>query len=175
MPEAAIFPSMLSSYELFGFMSPTLAIEIVESTFTNNKELYKATLAAVAEARKVRPVFLERKPRADRHRDMIDMLCRPRMNVAAATLIRGWLMKNEVALLGDFLDALGIEHKEGAVDDLPKTIDDDKLKAAVQIILEKHPAEKAAVYLNAFAEMNDVDWPNLKTALDAEPRLQLGG
>jgi hypothetical protein len=78
-------------------------------------------------------------------------------------------------LLGDFLDALGIEHKEGAVDDLPKTIDDDKLKAAVQIILEKHPAEKAAVYLNAFAEMNEVDWPNLKTALDAEPRLQLGG
>jgi hypothetical protein len=93
---------MLSSYELFGFMSPALALEIVESTFANNKELYKATLAAVADARKVRPVFLERKPRADRHRDMIDMLCRPRMNVAAATLIRGWLMKNEVALAGRF-------------------------------------------------------------------------
>jgi hypothetical protein len=175
MSEATDFPSMLSSYELFGFMSPALALEIVESTFANNKELYKATLAAVADARKVRPVFLERKPRADRHRDMIDMLCRPRMNVAAATLIRGWLMKNEVALLGDFLNALGIEHKEGAVDDLPAEIEDDKLKAAIQVIIEKHPAEKVAVYLNAFAEMNEVDWPNLKTALDAEPRLQLGG
>jgi hypothetical protein len=165
---------MLSAYELFGFMSPALANEIVESTFTHNKELYKTTLAAVAEARKVRPVFLQRKPRVDRHKDMIDMLGRPRMNVAAATLIRGWLMKSETALLSDFLNTLGIEHKEGAVDDLPGAVDDEKLNAAIQFLLDKHPAEKVAVYLNAFAEMNEVDWPNLKTALDAESRLQLG-
>lgn len=165
---------MLSAYELFGFMSPTLANEIVESTFSQNKELYKSTLAAVAEARKVRPIFLQRKPRIDRHKDMIDMLGRPRMNLAAATLIRGWLMKNEIALLSDFLNALGIEHKDGAVDDLPETVDDAKLTGAIQILLEKHPAEKVAVYLNAFAEMNEVDWPNLKAALGAESRLQLG-
>jgi hypothetical protein len=166
---------MFSAYELFGFMSAALAQEIVETTFNTNKELYKATLAAVAEARKVRPVFLERKPRADRHKDMIDMLGRPRMNPAAAGLIRGWLMKNETAILTDFLNALSIEHKDGAVDDLPEQVDDDKLRAAVQLLLEKHPAEKVAVYLNAFNEMNEVDWPNLKTTLDAEPRLQLGG
>jgi len=165
---------MLSAYELFGFMSPVLANEIVESTFSQNKDLYKTTLAAVAEARKVRPVFLQRKPRVDRHKDMIDMLGRPRMNIAAATLIRGWLMKNETDLLSDFLNALGIEHKDGAVDDLPETVGDEKLSTAIHILLEKHPAEKVAVYLNAFAEMNEVHWPNLKTALDAEPRLQLG-
>jgi hypothetical protein len=166
---------MFSAYELFGFMSPALAREIIEATFTHNKELYKATLTAVADARKVRPIFLERKPRADRHKDMIDMLGRPRMNVAAAALLRGWLMKNETPLLTTFLDALGIEHKEGAVDDLPESVDDQKLQAAVQILIEKHPAEKVAVYLNAFNEMNDVNWPNLKAAVDAEPRLQLGG
>jgi hypothetical protein len=165
---------MLSAYELFGFMSPTLATEIIESTFADNKDLYKSTLAAVAEARKVRPVFLQRKPRVDRHKDMIDMLGRPRMNVAAATLIRGWLMKSETALLSDFLNTLGIEHKDGAVDDLPESVADEKLKAAIQLLLEKYPAEKVAVYLNAFAEMNEVDWPNLKAALDAETRLQLG-
>jgi hypothetical protein len=165
---------MLSAYELFGFMSPTLANEIIESTFAHNKDLYKTTLAAVAEARKVRPVFLERKPRVDRHKDMIDMLGRPRMNLAAATLIRGWLMKSETGLLCDFLNSLGIEHKDGAVDDLPETVDDEKLRTAIQLLLEQHPAEKVSVYLNAFAEMNEVDWPNLKTALDAESRLQLG-
>jgi len=156
-------------------MTPELASQIVESTFTHNKELYKSTLAAVAEARKVRPVFLERKPRADRHKDMVDMLSRPRMNVAAATLLRGWLMKSEVPMLSDFLNALEIEHKDGAVDDLPDKINDQKLNAAIQLLLEKHPTEKVAIYLNAFAEMNQVDWPNLKTALDAEPRLQVGG
>ena len=166
---------MFSAYELFGFMSPALANEIIESTFAGNKELYKATLSAVADARKVRPLFFERKPRQDRHKDMIDMLGRPRMNVAAGALIRGWLMKNEKAMLVDFLDTLGIEHKDGAVDDLPKTMDDPKLEAGVQLLLEKHPKEKVAIYLNAFNEMNEVDWPNLKTVLDREPRLQLGG
>lgn len=166
---------MFSAYELFGFMSPALSHEIVESTFTNNKELYKATLAAVAEARHVRPIFLERKPRKDRHKDMVDMLGRPRMDVAASALIRGWLMNSQKAMLADFLDGLAIPHKDGAVDDLPKTVDDDKLKTTVQGLLEKHPAEKVAVYLHAFAEMNEVEWPILNAVLDSEPRLQIGG
>jgi len=35
--------------------------------------------------------------------------------------------------------------------------------------------EVVAVYLNAFSEMNEVDWPNLKAMLKSDPRLQLGG
>lgn len=166
---------MFSAYELFGFMSPPLATEIVERTFSDNKELYRATLTAVAEARHVRPVFLERKPRVDRHKDMIDMLSRPRMNVAAGALLRGWLMKHQIGLLTDFLNALGITHKDGAVEDLPKAVEDDKLTAAVQLVLEKHPPEIVAIYLHAFHELNEVEWPNLKALLDREPKLQLGG
>ncbi len=166
---------MFTAYELFGFMPPALANEIIEQTFATNKELYKASLAAVADARHVRPVYLERKPRVERHKDMIDMLSRPRMNVAAAGLIRGWLMKNQSAMLSDFLNALGIENKDGTVDNLPEKVDDEKLKAAVNVILEKYPKEKVAIYLHAFDEMNEVRWENLKTVLENEPRLQLVG
>jgi hypothetical protein len=164
---------MFTAYELFGFMPATLSTEIMEQTFATNKELYRATLAAVAEARRVRPVYLEKKPRVDRHKDMIDMLSRPRMNLAAATLIRGWLITNEKTMLVDFLDSLGVEHKEGAVDNLPDTIEDDKFKAAVDLLLSKYPKEKVTVYLHAFDEMNEVQWPSLKTTLETDPRLQL--
>jgi hypothetical protein len=165
---------MFSAYELFGFMPATLSTEILEKSFSTNKELYRATLGAVAEARRVRPMFLERKPRVDRHKDMIDMLSRPRMNVAAASLIRGWLMTNEKAMLVDFLDALGLEHKDGAVDNLPETVEDEKLKSAVESLLSKHPKEKVTVYLHAFDEMNEVQWGNLKGVLESDARLQLG-
>jgi hypothetical protein len=165
---------MFSAYELFGFMPAALSTEILEKSFTTNKELYRATLGAVAEARRVRPAFLERKPRVDRHKDMIDMLSRPRMNLAAATLLRGWLMTNEKSMLVDFLDALGIEHKDGAVDNLPETVEDDKLKGAVDQLLTKHPKEKVTVYLHAFDEMNEVQWGNLKGVLESDTRLQLG-
>jgi hypothetical protein len=54
-------------------------------------------------------------------------------------------------------------------------MDDVKLRAAVDVLLGKYPAEVVTVYLNAFNDMNEVNWPNLKTMLEADSRLQLGG
>jgi len=166
---------MLTSHELLGFMSPALAGEILAYAFESDKPLYKAILQAVAEARKLRPVYLERQPRTQRHALMLTTLARPSLEMVTANLLRTWLLKKHQSLLTGFLDALGIAHKEGVVEDLPATMDDAKLQAAVYSVLAKHPPEVVAVYLNAFSEMNEVDWPNLKAMLKADPRLQLGG
>ena len=53
-------------------------------------------------------------------------------------------------------------------------MDDAKLRAAVDGLLAKHPPEAVAVYLLAFNEMNEANWPNLKAMLETDPRLQLG-
>lgn len=169
------FAQMLTSHELFGFMSPNLATQILDFTYDNDRDLYKLTVNAVAEARKLRPVFYERKPRAERNRDIIAMLTKPRMEMAAGNLIRGWLLRKHRPMLIDFLTALEIEHNEGVVDDLPASMDDAKLKEAVELLLSKYPHEEVAVYLNAFYTMNDISWLNLKTMLQEEPRLQFAG
>jgi hypothetical protein len=166
---------MLTSHELFGFMSPALGARIIEFAHDENKELYRAALNAVAECKKVRPAFLERSPRATRHADMAIMLSRPRLELVAANLLREWLMKKQTAMLAGFLDALVIPHKDGAVDDLPASVEDAKLTAAVDGLLAKYPAEEVAVYLNAFYTMNDIRWANLESMLKNEPRLQFGG
>ncbi len=165
---------MLKSYELFGFMSPALANEIVVFAHESDKPVYKATLAAVAQARHVRPVFLERQPRPQCHATMVAMLARPALDAAAGGLIRVWLLKQQKAMLVDFLNALGIKHEDGVVENLPAEMDDTKLKSAVAVLLAKHPPEVVAVYLNAFNEMNEANWANLKTMLQSDPRLQLG-
>lgn len=165
---------MLTSHELFGFMSPALANDILGFTFETDKPAYKATLAAVAQAKHVRPVFLERQPREARHTAMLAALAKPNLEPAAGALLRVWLVKKHVAMLVDFMNALGIPHENGAVDDLPKTMDDEKLKAAVEVLLGKYPHEAVAVYLNAFNEMNAAGWANLQTMLESDPRLQLG-
>src|SRR5947208_13410837 len=103
---------MLTSHELIGFMSPTLANDILAYTFESDKPLYKATLQAVAEARKLRPVYLERQPRTQRHSLMLTTLTRPSLEMITANLLRAWLLKKHQALLGSFLDSLGIAHKE---------------------------------------------------------------
>lgn len=165
---------MLTSHELLGFMSPTLATDILHFTFESDKPAYKATLAAVAQAQHVRPVFLERQPRETRHVTMLAALTKPHLDAAAAALLRAWLVKKHKAMLVDFLNALEIKNEDGVVEDLPATMDDARLKAAVEVLLGKYPSEVVAVYLNAFNDMNAANWPNLKTMLEADARLQLG-
>jgi len=165
---------MLTSHELFGFMSPSLALEILTYSYESDKPVYRATLSAVAEARKLRPVFLERQPRAQRHAAMLATLTRPALELVTGNLIRTWLLKKYNSMLVDFLDALAIPHKEGVVEDLPKTVEDAKLRAAVDALLAKYPPETVSVYLHAFNDMNEIEWPGLKTMLDSDPRLQLG-
>ena len=164
---------MLKCYELLGFMPAALSLEILEFAYSSDKPLYRSVLAAVAEANRVRPVFLERKPRAQRHAEMISTLGRPRMEEAAATLLRGWLLQAENAMLIEFLDALGIPHEKGVVEDFPPTVEDEKLKAAVEGLLAKHPKEKVALYLNTIHATSGVDWKNLEDLLQNDPRLQI--
>jgi hypothetical protein len=155
-------------------MSPTLAQQILDFAFENDKDLYRGTLQAVADSKKMRPIFFERKPRVERNKDMIAMLAKPRLDLIAGNLIRGWLLKKHKGMLADFLDALGVAHKDGVVDDLPKSVEDAKLNEAITKLLAKYPAEEVSVYLNAFYAMNDIAWVNLKNLLENDSRLQLG-
>jgi hypothetical protein len=166
---------MLTAHELFGFMPQAVAAQILETAYSEDREVYRLALNAIAEARKVRPVYLERKPRAERHTDMTQMLARPRLEFIAANLIRAWLIKKHTPMLVMFMDALGVPHKDGTVEDLPPSVEDPALQQAVEELLASYPPQEVAIYLNAFYSMNEVTWPNLKTMLETEPRLQLAG
>ena len=101
---------MLTSHELLGFMSPALALEILTYTHETDKPLYRATLSAVAEVRKLRPVFLERQPRAQQHTMMLATLARPASEMVTGNLIRGWLLKKHkqpVGLMASLRESIG--------------------------------------------------------------------
>lgn len=164
----------MTASELIATISPTLSARILEEVHGTDKELYRVAVAAVAQARKVRPIFLERQPRAERHRAMAAALSRPELNTIAGNIISGWLVKNQSALLIDFLDALKIKHEKGVVENLPEKVDDAELNNAVGLLLGKHPPEVVALYLRAFNDMNEANWPNLQRLLAEDARLKLG-
>jgi hypothetical protein len=165
---------MFKFHEIVGFMPPDLAKDILDFAFTSEKDLYRAAATTVAEARKLRPVFFMRKPRAERDPEILAHLSRPQAELAAGELLRGWLVKSQADMLTDFLDALGIAHQGGVTDDIPESVDDEKLSAAIEKPLERHPSMKVAVYLQAFHTMNEGAWPKLGETLDNDSRLQLG-
>ena len=163
---------MLASYELLAFISPELALRILGDTATDNKEVYEATLGAVAQVQRVRPVFLKRQPKSSRHKLMLKSLVRPGFNEAASGLIRGWLLKQQLDMVKQFLDALGIEHEKGVVEELPNSVADDKLNAAIDTLLTDRDKEIVVLYLHAFHTMNDAGWNNLEELLANDERLQ---
>lgn len=164
----------VKSHQLFAAISPALVTEILEYNFANDKPLYRAALDAVAQARKVRLIFLERQPRTERHATVAQALTRPNLEIAADSLIRNWLLKKHSALLTDFLDALKIPHEKGGVENLPPSVEDAALQAAVDGLLARHPPETVVLYLHAFSDMNETKWANLGTMLQNDPRLKLG-
>jgi hypothetical protein len=164
----------MTSYELFAAMPGALAAEILEFNHQNERRLYRAALEAVAQSRKLRAVFLERQPRSEQHALLVASLGRPPLGHAADSLLRNWLLKKHSALLMDFLNALGIKHENGVVEDLPKAMNETTLQNAVDTLLTRHPRGAVTVYLHAFNAINGEHWESLENLLRMDPRLNLG-
>jgi hypothetical protein len=166
----------MKSHEIFQRMSPGLAAQIFTFLQTEQKPVYKAAIQGLANQRNLRGVFVERKPPAERFPWMQTAFARRISDSLASHVLQSWLLGANREMLCDFLDALEIKHAEdGTVDELPPELPHEKIAAAVEKLLGKYPAERVAVYLHAFREMDTASqWPALDQILAEEPRLQFG-
>ena len=169
MPTATV-----RSSELFAQMSPGLAGEIFAYLQTNARPTYGLAVQALAAARRLRPVFIERKPRAERYAWLQTALGRPASDPIAANLLQTWLTGAQGPMLCDFLDALGIAHDgKGNIDAVPPCPGAEPLCAAVDKLLATYPAETVKVYLHCFLTMDPDHWEPLAEQLATDPRLSL--
>jgi hypothetical protein len=163
----------VTAHKIFSGLEPAESHEIFESLHQANKDGYKGAVHATAARRKLRGVFLERKPRVERHEWMRDVLSRPANEDLAIEVLQNWILSVHRDMLGDFLDACGIEHNEGLIDDIPPQPERDKLDAAVEAIFAKHPPTSVKVYLHLFQPTDAQAWPDLDALLVIDPRLAL--
>jgi hypothetical protein len=163
----------LTAHEIFSGLTPAEAHEFFESFHEANKAAYKGAMQAAATRRKLRPVFLERKPRVERHQWIQGVLALPSTEDLGLEILQNWLLGLHRAMLGDFLDALDIKHEEGLIDDIPAQPDRAKLDAAVDAIAAKHPPLAVKIYLNLFQPLDAGAWPDLDALLVIDPRVAL--
>lgn len=165
---------MFKAHEIFARMPSETASQLFHFVFEKEKPLYKATIESLAQQRKLRPIFVERKPRPERNIWLKESLGRKASEAVAAHLLQIWLIGAHKSVLCDFLDALEIAHDEnGTINDLPENPPAEKLKAAVDGLLEKHDRSVVVVYLHAFQALDDKGWPTLETLLTEDERLKL--
>lgn len=165
----------MSPNEIFLQMPESTCSALLGEMFENEKPLYKNLVENLAKQRKLRPVFVERKPRLERFAWLKDALGRRQNEAIAANLLQIWLVSRHSAMLCDFLDSLGIKHDDnGTVEQIPPQPEKPALEAAVAALLEKYESPIVAVYLNAFQALDQNGWPLLDEIIAADPRLQLG-
>jgi hypothetical protein len=156
-------------------MPESTCTAMLAEMFENEKPLYKNLIESLAKQRKLRPVFIERKPRTERFAWIKDALGRKQNEPFAANLLQIWLVSRHSAMLCDFLDRLGIKHDDnGTVDNMPAQPEKPLLEAAVTGLLEKYDPSVVTVYLHAFQALDETGWPLLEEIIAAEPRLQFG-
>ncbi|MBV9673471.1 MAG: hypothetical protein JO076_11695 [Verrucomicrobia bacterium] len=166
----------MKCYEIFGHLSANLSQEILTYLQEQEKPAYKAAIQGLASQRKLRAVFIERKPRPERNMWMIQMLSRRSAEDLASQILQVWLLGAEKELICDFLDRLNIRHDgKGIVNDLPASPSEEQLKDAVSFLLEKHRPEAVCVYLQVFQATDETGWPILNELLQSDPRLTLRG
>ncbi|MBV8586154.1 MAG: hypothetical protein JO308_07700 [Verrucomicrobia bacterium] len=165
----------MRSYEIIGSAAPELTNEILQYLLDHEKAVYRAMIQGIANQRKLRPVFIERKPRAERHIWLRQALGRKPADELAAQVLQIWLLGSKADLICAFLDALDIKHDgKGVVETLPSDPGKEKLIPAIDSLLSKYPESTLTVYLHAFQNMDDAKWPSLEEILASDPRLRLG-
>ena len=167
---------MLKPHEIFAKMPSLTAQGIFAFLHEHQKPLYKASLETLAKTRKLRPVFIEKKPRSEQYAWLVEQLCKRINDDTAAHVLQIWLVGAHKNLLCDFLDGFGIAHDEnGTVEILPDAPPTQELVRVIDSLRGRYDATLLAVYLNTFQSLDSEGWPTLSALIQEDPTLQLKG
>lgn len=165
----------MKAYEIFQEVDPATAASVFQYLRDEQREVYTMSLSTLASNRKLRPVFIQRKPAPAQIEWLVKNVKLKASDEIAEHVIQLWLMKAHQDLLIQFLDGMGIEHDgEGAAEDIPEGIDAKKLKTTVTKLLQDHSAGVVRVYLHVFQMQRPEGWPEITSLIESTPELQFG-
>lgn len=150
------------AHEAFQSMPAELNHEVLDAACLNDKKLYRRLMNDMAANLRKRPQALLALPRRERHVLFQPLLGLPQFDVLAQNLVINWLAETQVALMTAFLDTVGIAHDgKGYAEAFPESVDDAKLRGAVDALYAKFPEPAVTLYLGVMDRISGVQWPNL--------------
>ena len=169
-----IFP--VKAHELYSAVDPALVTQMLNWFRANDRNVYRSAVATLAQNRKLRPVFVEKKSMAEQYAWIAKTLQLRGCDTIGEHLLQAWLMAGNQMLLAAFCDGMGIAHdgKGSVVGDLPKKLDSERLSATIDRLLEGgFDSKLVTLYLYCFNMQVDGGWPELNTKLAEDERLKL--
>lgn len=166
----------VKAHELYTQVDPAVVKEMLDWFRDNDRNVYKSAVATLASKRKLRPVFIQKKPVTEQYEWIHKTLKITACDSIGEQLLQAYLMAGQQSMLGMFCDGLGIPHdgKGSVVGDLPKGLDPEKLNATVDRLVDIFDPKMFTVYLHCFNMQVPGGWPELTAKLDNDERLVLG-
>ncbi len=164
----------MKAYQLIHAAGPDVQKEVIGYLQTEQRGAFRAAVDNLAVARKLRPVFMQKKSKEQQAAWLLDQIKLKMNDGLAEQVLQIWLLKGKPAMLITFLDAVGIKHDgKGEVEDLPETIEEKKAKAGIDALLKDNPPAHVAMYLHLFQMQKEGGWTGLTEAMKDVPEIQM--
>ena len=115
----------------------------------------------IAQQKKFRPKFVIGLDDERRAKHLASMLSLPEALAARALVV--YHLAEQRDMMASFLDALGLKHENGLIEDDEAKPAAEKIAPAVAAIAEKYPAEDVSLYLTTLVCQDPDTWGELRT------------
>lgn len=165
----------MKAYELYTAVDPAIVTQMLDWFRSNDRNVYKTAVATLAGNRKLRPVFVEKKPLVDQYAWIHKTLKINACNTIGEHLLQAYLMAGQQSMLAMFCDGMGIPHdgKGSVVGNLPKQLEPDRLATTIDRLVELFDPKLLTLYLHCFNMQVDGGWSTLTEKLNSDERLVL--
>ena len=165
----------MKSHDIFSAVDPAVVTEMLDWFRANDKNVYKTAVATLAADRKLRPVFIQKKSLADQYAWIQKTLQIRACDPIGEQILQSYLMAGQQSMLGMFCDGMGIPHdgKGSVVGELPKTLDQERLDATVEKLVDVFDPKIFTLYLHCFNMQVAGGYPNLTEKIESDERLKL--
>jgi len=165
----------VKAYEIYSAVAPSVVNQMLDWFRSNDRNVYKSAVASLAEKRKLRPVFIEKKPMTEQYAWIHKTLKISACNTIGEHLMQAYLMAGQQSLLAMFCDGMGIQHdgKGSVVGELPEALDAKRLDSTIDRLIEVFDPKILTLYLRCFNLQVPNGWTELSEKLNSDSRLIL--
>jgi len=165
----------VKAYEIYSAVDPSVVNQMLDWFRSNDRNVYKSAVASLADKRKLRPVFIEKKPMTEQYAWIHKTLKISACNTIGEHLMQAYLMAGQQSLLAMFCDGMGIQHdgKGSVVGELPEALDAKRLDSTIDRLIEVFDPKILTLYLRCFNLQAPNGWTELSEKLNSDSRLVL--
>jgi hypothetical protein len=160
----------LTPSKLWKRMTPDQRLQAARAFWLDEQAAndHAQAVLAIAQQRKFRPKSVMALDDERKTRQLAGLHSVPE-TVAARALV-AYHLASQRPLMSAFLDALGIAHESGLIQEEDVKPDPDKMPAAVETIARQYPSDDVSLYLNTLVCQDPETWAGLATLAEpAEP------